>query len=167
MVPLTHNRSAHGGDRAGTSVQRGLDPFVGIWSTEGRQYAGAFGPAARVLARESFRWLTGGRFLVHRLEGLLGAVRMACIDVIERQPFSSGYRMDTFYHDGRSQIWHLEERAGTWIIRADWPLPGGAKRKVRCMQQFDNGGDRRTATWESSSNGTKWETFWNVISTKR
>ena len=52
-----------------------LGPFVGRWTTTGRQYTGPFGPEAEFTATESFEWLTGGYFLIHRLEGRLGRRR--------------------------------------------------------------------------------------------
>jgi hypothetical protein len=148
-------------------AQRGLDVFVGTWKTVGEQYEGAFGAAAPVTARETYEWLNGEKFLIHRFEGRLGNFPMACIEIIEAAPSEDAHRMHTFYNDGRSQVWRLVETDdGNWIVSADCPTPDGAKRKVRCVQHFENGGTTRIGTWQSSADGTTWETFWKVTSTK-
>lgn len=54
-----------------------LEVFVGKWNQEGRAYDSPFGSAADISAVETFEWLTGGLFLVHRLEGQLGGVPIA------------------------------------------------------------------------------------------
>jgi hypothetical protein len=144
-----------------------LDVFVGTWKTEGQQYEGAFGGAAKVSAEETYEWLPGGLFLVHRLAGRIGGAEMACIEIIESDRAEGRYRMHSFYNDGRSQEWQLTEHDGSWIISSDWLTTDGTKRKVRCTQRLENGGKTRTGKWESSADGTTWTTFWDVTSTKR
>jgi hypothetical protein len=168
MIPETHTRASSGrGFSQDARDERGLEVFVGTWKTEGQQYAGAFGPDAEVTARETYEWLTGGKFLIHRLEGSLGGAPMACIEIIGHDLSSDTYRMHTFYNEGTSQVWRLvESDDGNWIISADWPTPDGSKRQVRCVHHFEDGGKTRTGTWQSSSDGTTWDTFWKVTSTK-
>lgn len=167
MLTETHTRAADRPSAENARAKRGLDAFAGTWKTEGYQYAGTFGPDAGVTAHETYEWLTGGKFLIHRLEGSRGATPMACIEIIEREASGDVYAMHTFYDEGTSQVWRLTETDdGNWITAADWTTPDGSKRQVRCVQHFEDGGRTRTATWQSSSDGTTWETFWKVTSTK-
>lgn len=56
--------------------------FVGKWNLEGRQLEGIVGPAAKVAAVQTYEWLTGGFFLIHRFEGRVGNGEAACIEII-------------------------------------------------------------------------------------
>ena len=38
--------------------------------------------------------------------------------------------------------------------------------RLRCTTVFSDGENTRTAKWERSSDGSKWETFWDVKATK-
>jgi hypothetical protein len=59
-----------------------LHVFVGTWTAEGQQYEGPIGPAASISALETYDWLTGEAFLVHRFEGRVGDGEAACIEII-------------------------------------------------------------------------------------
>lgn len=48
-----------------------LEFLVGTWELTGRLEAGPAGPAGEISGRESFEWLDGGFFLVHRWEGAM------------------------------------------------------------------------------------------------
>jgi hypothetical protein len=148
-----------------TRDQRRLEVFVGNWQMEGQQFDSLFGGQAEVTAEESFEWLPGGMFLIHRLVGRLGAAEMACIEVIDADRMPGGYRVHTFYNDGRSQDWLLTENDDNWTISADWSLPDGSKQMVRCTQRFGKAGTTRKGIWEVSTNG-KWKTFWEVTARK-
>ena len=147
--------------------QRRLDVLVGSWKMEGQQYEGDAGSAAKIRAEETFEWLPGGMFLVHRLVGRIGDAEMACIEIIESDRAAGRYRMHTFYNDGNAQDWQLAEQDGGWLITGDWPMPDGSKRHVRCTQRFEKGDELRTAKWESSEDGTRWTTFWDTTSTRK
>jgi hypothetical protein len=51
---------------------RRLEPLVGQWIVEGYAEASLAGPAGPVKSRESFEWLNGEYFLVHRYETHFG-----------------------------------------------------------------------------------------------
>jgi hypothetical protein len=148
--------------------QRKLAPFVGTWRVEGRQYEGVFGHAAQVSAEETFEWLPGGQFMIHRFSGKLGGSEMACVEIIESDPESGGgFPVHTFYNDGHSQEFHLSERGREWILDTTWTSPESSPRRVRCVQRFENDARTRSARWDSSTDGVAWETFWDVTATKK
>jgi uncharacterized protein (TIGR02246 family) len=51
---------------------RRLDPLVGEWTVEGYARESPAGPAGPVSSRETFEWLDGGYFLVHRYDTKFG-----------------------------------------------------------------------------------------------
>jgi hypothetical protein len=144
---------------------RRLDVFVGKWKMEGLQYDGPFGPAAKVSAVETYEWLTGGFFLVHRLDGRLGDAEIACIEVIGQDASSQSYPRQSFYSDGKTNIWRTQEDNGTWTLTGDAPMEDKSL-KVRSTTAFSDSGNKMTAKWEYSSDGSRWQTFWDVDATK-
>jgi hypothetical protein len=96
-----------------------LDVFVGKWNMEGQQYGGLIGPATKITAVETYEWLTGGFFLVHRFEGLVGDQDAACIEIIGHDASSQSYPRRSFYSDGKTNEWQGRKRDGTWTLTGD------------------------------------------------
>jgi uncharacterized protein DUF1579 len=142
-----------------------LEVFVGKWNQEGRAYDSPFGSAADISAVETFEWLTGGLFLVHRLEGQLGGVPIACIEIIGYDAASQNYSAHTFYNDGKENVWRLERRDGSWRLSGEWQQDGG-RLLVRCTEVFSDSGDVISGKWEYSPDGTDWQTFWETTLTR-
>jgi hypothetical protein len=138
------------------SIKGRLDAFVGQWKKEGRAHDGPFGPAAQIQAMETFEWLPGGAFLIHRLEGRVGDQKIACIEIIGHEPSHDDCAAHTFYSDGRHTVWRVRERDGVWTWTTAGPL------QVRCTSVFGNGGNAMTGTWEYSSDGSIWHVFWDT-----
>jgi hypothetical protein len=42
----------------------------------------------------------------------------------------------------------------------------GQSVKVRCTTAFSDAGNTMTSKWEQSSDGSRWETFWDVKASK-
>jgi len=50
-------------------------------------------------------------------------------------------------------------------LAGDWHMPGKSV-KVRCTTAFSHTGHTMTSKWEQSSDGSSWETFWDVKASK-
>ena len=144
-----------------------LEVFVGKWQMDGLQYDSPFGPAAAVSAVRHYEWLTGGFFLVHRLEGRLGDHEMACLEIIGHDGSSQTYRAHTFYNDGHTKVWQVRESDGTWTSTADWEKAGESLH-VRCTTVFSDAGNTMTAHWEyaNDSDRSTWQPFMGATATK-
>jgi hypothetical protein len=143
---------------------RRMEPFIGTWLLEGEQFASDLGDAAKVEALETFEWLTGGHFVVHRFEGRVGEDPAACLEVIGYDEARSEYPARTFYNDGRQNDWILRETGDSWTMTGQWAGSSGPTH-VRCAIAFEAGGLVRTATWQYEKDGD-WVTFWDVRATK-
>jgi uncharacterized protein DUF1579 len=142
-----------------------LAPFVGQWTTEGNAYDSPFGPAARVTAAESYEWLTGGLFLIHRLHGRLGGQPMACLEVLGYDAASGDYPVRSFYNDGTHNLWRARPGTDTWVFRGNWKSDGRLL-EVRCTVTFREEGRSRTAAWDYSADGARFKRFWDTRSVK-
>ena len=150
--------------KPGVGHQR-LNVFVGTWHTEGQQCEGPVGPAATIRAVETYEWLPGEFFLVHRFEGHVGDGAAGCIEIIGYDAQSQSYPTHTFYNNGLANEWRSHERDGTWTLAGDWHMQGKSV-KVRCTTAFSDAGHTMRSTWEQSSDGSSWETFWDVKASK-
>lgn len=144
-----------------TAEHKRLSIFVGTWNLEGRQHATRVGPAADITGTERFEWLSGGFFLVHHFDARVGGQPAACIEVTGYDASTGTYPTHTYYNNGQSAEWQLVDRDGSWILTGEWSM-GGETVAVRCTIEFADEGRSRTAKWESSSDGARWETFWDV-----
>jgi hypothetical protein len=147
------------------SAIKRLDVFAGKWILEGEQYAGPVGPEAEVDAVETYEWLQGGKWMVHRFDGHVGKVPAACIEIIGYDAQAGSYPSQTFYDNGILNKWNASVRDRTWIVTGNWDLQGKVV-KVRCTTTFNEAGDGRAAKWESSADGVTWDTFWDVKAKK-
>ena len=141
------------------------EAFVGKWKTEGQQYATALGSAASISATETYEWLTGGKFLVHRFEGRVGEADAACIEVLGLEESGQRYAVHTFYNNGTSKRWRGEDRDGMWLLTGEWPVTGRSQ-KVRCVISLLDARNTMKAKWEYSMDGAKWHVFWDVTATR-
>ena len=140
-----------------------LKPFTGKWLTTGQQYQSAVGPAAKITAVETYEWLPGDRFLIHRFDGLVGDEPAVCIEVIGRDAANEDYPVHTFYNNGVTAKWLLHERNGAWLLTGHWDI-AGKLTDVRCTLVFSDSGEAMAGRWEHAvKNGsTHWVPFWEV-----
>lgn len=142
-----------------------LEVFVGKWNTVGWQVEGLVGPAAEITALDTFEWLPGEMFLVHRFEGKVGESDVACIEVTGYDAENKNYPVNTFYNNGIANQWEYSEIDGVWTMTGDWQMEG-KKMQARCTNVFSDDGNSFTGEWEMSSDGSNWEMFWDVTATK-
>lgn len=141
-----------------------LDHFIGTWKTEGQQYASPMGPPGRVDALESYEWLTGHSFVVHRFEGHVGGEPAASIEIIEADGDGKNYPVHTYYSNGIVKDWRLQERGPmTWLLTGSWTM-GGTEARVRCTIIETDGA--LTERWEYATNGEDWKPSWDVKSVR-
>jgi hypothetical protein len=132
---------------------------------EGQQFAGPNTPAASISALQTYEWLPGGQFLVHRFDGQIGDAQAACAEVIGFDPDRGCYRAHTFYNNGQMNVWDIEYRNDRWLARGDWNA-GARPLKVRCTTTFVDNGKTMKSKWEHSTDGLQWQAFWDVSATK-
>ena len=147
-----------------TSLEH-LQVFAGKWLTNGQQHESAVGPAAKITAVETYEWLPGDRFLIHRFDGLVGDDPAVCIEVIGRDAANEDYPVYTYYHNGARNEWRLHERDGAWLMTGQWDI-GGKRTDVRCTLVFSDDRDAMAGKWEYADGAHAWHTFWEVDARK-
>jgi hypothetical protein len=142
-----------------------LEAFLGKWNLAGQQHAGPVGPAAEIDGMETYEWLKGHKFMVHRFDARIGKDDGACIEILGYDAQAGDYPSRTFYDQGIIADWRATVRDRTWIVTGEWDMQGRIV-KVRCTTIFNEAGDSRTGKWESSADGATWTTFWDVKAKK-
>lgn len=142
-----------------------LLPLVGKWHTEGEQTEGPLGPASPFVAVESFEWLDGGTFLIHRLDGRFGRQPAACVEVIGKGP-DGKIVAHTFYNDGNANTWRIESRDASLLQVGEWSAGGSGTFQVRYTMTITDAGNTLEGKWEQSRDGQSWKPFLETRATK-
>lgn len=142
-----------------------LNPLVGRWHTEGQRYESPLGPASPFVGVETFEWLDGGHFLMHRLEGKFGRTPSACIEIFGRDP--QGLFAQSYYSDGNVSTWRLSEANNglVLVLVGKWVKEAG-EVQVRYTGRLVEEGNTLAGAWEQSRDGRVWRAFLEVRSTR-
>jgi hypothetical protein len=141
-----------------------FSPCVGKWHTEGQQLESPLGPASPFVAVETFEWLDGGHFLVHRLEGKFGRHPSACVEILGKN--EEGLFAHTFYNDGNSNDWRVTAVSHGLVQEGTWSKGSGETFRVRYTARFIEAGNTIEGKWEQSRDGQSWSAFLETRSTK-
>lgn len=95
----------------------------------------------------------------------MGDGEAVCIEIIGHDTESQSYPTYSFYNNGVANEWRSHERDGTWTLTGEWQM-AGKSMKVRCATVFSDAGNTMTGQWEHSSDGSNWQTFWDVKAMK-
>jgi uncharacterized protein DUF1579 len=142
-----------------------LRPLVGKWHTEGQQLDGPLGPQSPFVAVETFEWLDGGHFLIHRLDGKFGQKPAACIELWGRNEAGELFAQ-TFYNDGNTNSWQVKEAGHALILSGNWSKGSGTPYQLRYTANVIEEGNTLESKWEQSSDGQVWTTFMQTRATK-
>ncbi|WP_310489355.1 DUF1579 family protein [Chamaesiphon sp. VAR_69_metabat_338] len=137
-------------------IQR-LHLFVGKWKTEGETHARADAPAVKVAFMDTYEWMPGKFFLVHRADGQIGNEQLNTLEFIGYDPSSQTYTCHSFDSRGNSDLFQATLRDHTWTIEG---------KSSRFTGVFTSTGSTLTGKWEQSSDGVNWLPWMDVKLTK-
>jgi Protein of unknown function (DUF1579) len=134
-----------------------LQLFVGKWKTEGETHASADAPAVKVAFVDTYEWLSGKFFLVHRADGQIGNEELNTLEFIGYDPSSQTYSCHCFDNRGNADLFQANLRDHTWTIEG---------KSARFTGLFNSIGNTLTGQWEQSSDGLNWLPWMDVKLTK-
>ena len=129
-----------------------LAAFVGTWRAEGRSFAHGQQPqdprasAVPWTSEESYEWLPGEHFLLHRWEAEVGGFAFRGVEILGYDAGQDRYFTSLFDNSG-----HRVEYAA----KVDGPLWTFAEATSRASVRFD-GDDRMELKWEWRPHGADW-----------
>ena len=140
-----------------TDAHRRLYALVGTWRTEGRTIASPDGPAVRIHGTDSYDWLPGKYFLVHRVDVRMGDEKVDAIEIIGYDAGRGDYTMHSYDHQGGTATMRMTERDGVWTIEGDG---------VRSRLQPDPDGWTMRAHWERQGKDGGWMPWMEIRLTR-
>jgi Protein of unknown function (DUF1579) len=156
---------SHGQPIAPSAEMQHLHLLVGTWNTEGETHANADAPAVKVTGVDTYEWLAGKFFLVHRANGHMGNEELNSIEFIGYDASSQMYACYSFVgvpsrnenRRGNSDLFQANLRDHTWTIEG---------KSSRFTGVFANTGNTLTGQWEQSSDGVNWLPWMDIKLTK-
>ncbi len=135
---------------------RALEPFVGRWRTTGEVRPGAETPAIEIEGTDSYDWLPGGFFLLHRVDVRIGGQPAQALEVIGWDAGSGTYFMHAYDDHGNAGTMQMSVRDGVWSFVGD---------AERFTGGFSDGGRTLAGQWERR-NGADWLPWMDIRLTK-
>jgi hypothetical protein len=132
--------------RPGPEHER-LGVFIGTWRTSGRTVPGPSGPALDIVGTDTYEWLPGRFFVVHRVDVRLGGERMQAIEIIGYDASSGAYTTRSFDSTGNRGAYRVTVRERVWTF---------AGETERATATVDADGDAISVRWERARNGSAW-----------
>jgi hypothetical protein len=149
--------------KSGAELRR-LEAFAGSWTTVGTTQAGHQSGAGKLVTTETFEWMPGGFFLVHRWDSQMGSTAVNGLEVIGFDSRTKSYTSRFFDSTGTSGTLRATPQGNAWTWAGDADL-FGKPIKQRCTMILVNP-DTFTNKCEYSPDGFKWLTALESRSTR-
>jgi hypothetical protein len=104
-------------------------------------------------AVDTYEWLPGGFFLLHRVDGRMGEDPVHVLEIIRYDASSDAYVTQSFDNQGNIAVYRAILQGSAWTIRGDSERFTGA---------FSEDRSTLTGTWEQARDGRTW-TPWMTI----
>ncbi|KAB2342498.1 DUF1579 family protein [Actinomadura rudentiformis] len=131
------------------SENKRLDVLVGSWRSEGWTVAADGVPPVRIAGSDTYEWLAGGFFLVHRVDVRMNGDRVEVIEMIgPYDPVTGTYPMRSFDNQGDFVTMHA-----TVDDHGVWTFAGETERATLTVAED---GTTMSAKWERTDDGSTW-----------
>lgn len=126
-----------------------LEPFVGEWRTSGTMAA----TGAAFHALDSYEWVAGGRFLLHRWDAAMPDGRNEGVELIGWDAEGEAYRLHSFDSSGAVTVMRAECSDGEWTFTGD---------TLRFTGRFGGEGRTLAGRWELREPDGGWTPLMDV-----
>lgn len=125
---------------AATSAHQPLAAFVGAWTTRGEvKLVGPSGRAAPFQASDTYEWLPGGHFLLHRFAAQMPDGEVSGIEVIGYDTSRKIYTMHSYDNQGNAGVMQANVDGDQWTFTGN---------NVRFRGGFSEEGSVFGGVWE-------------------
>lgn len=142
---------------------RMLDVFVGKWRAEGTSYAdgqNAIEPRASAVpwtSDETYEWLPGKFFLLHRWDAMAGERVFKGTEIIGYDADRASYFTRLFDNAGNHADYRLEVMKNVWTF---------SEETTRATATANADGKSMTFNWEWRNGGRKWLPLCDRVATR-
>jgi len=131
---------------------RHLDVFVGTWHTTGNMKTGVETNDILITGTDTYEWLPGGFFLLHKVNVLMGTERKESLEIIGFDASTNTYPMHFFDNQGESGMMHASEHHGIWTFASD---------NLRFTGAFSEDSNTISGIWEQNVDDN-WELLMDI-----
>jgi hypothetical protein len=137
------------------SVQlKKLNFLIGKWHTQGEILQGASVSSKGIRGMDIYEWVSGGFFILHRVDVFMGNERTEAIEIIGYDENRKSYFMKSFDNQGASiTMYAVLEKSGVLKF---------GDNKMKSVLTANKDGNSMTAKWELSENGKTWKPWMNI-----
>jgi hypothetical protein len=141
-----------------TNAVAALEPFVGVWDTNGTILDADGKPAGELKATDTYEWFPGGFFLIHQVDGHMGDAEVKALEVIGAGAREHSCVARSYDNAGQSEEYEVALSGRKWTI-------DGKTQRFR-GQLTD---DLRTleGQWELTEDGSTWRPWMRIRLIKR
>ena len=134
-----------------------LNAFAGKWNTTGEVKKSSSAPAIPISGTDTYEWLSGKFFLIHRWNVSIGDKKHQGIEIIGYDADNKIYRHHSFNDEGTIGAMEASVNNGIWTFKG---------KTERCTVVFSDGGNSMTGNWEQTTDGINWSPWMEVRLTK-
>jgi hypothetical protein len=125
-----------------------LSKFMGKWNTTGTIPASDKSPEIKISGTDTYEWLPGGYFLLHKVDVLMGNDRNETFEVIGFDEHENHYTMQHYDNKGNSGLMIASCKDGVWTFLGE---------NLKFTGGFKNQDNEFSGIWERSTDGQSWE----------
>jgi hypothetical protein len=134
-----------------------LNIFVGRWKTEGMVSQSPSRTAMALVAIDTYEWLPGGFFLLHRVDGHMGDDEVKTTEIIGFKASNQLYFSQSFNNQGNANTYQASLDEKVWKIFGD---------SERFTGSFSDDGNNLIGKWERVTDGSNWVPWIDIKLTK-
>lgn len=134
-----------------------LNRFAGRWNTTGRIPASDSAPETFVSGTDTYEWLPGEFFLLHKVDVWVGNDKNETFEIIGFDRQKGLFTMQYYDNKGNSGFMIAECINDTWMFLGE---------QLRFTGGFKNNDREFSGAWEQSSDGENWTHLMDIRLTK-
>ncbi|MBE9586763.1 DUF1579 family protein [Mucilaginibacter sp. JRF] len=135
-----------------------LSFLIGKWQTSGNVLTTADSPAITINGTDSYAWVSGGQFILHTVDVLMGDNQVELVEVIGYDKESNKFIMYAFDSEGQHNTMFATSDAPNELSITD--------ENMRSFLNAKNDGKTMTALWERSDDSINWLPWMDMHFTK-
>lgn len=130
-----------------------LKKFIGKWNTEGVINDRKSGYEINVSGIDTYEWLPGGYFLLHKADVSIGEERSETHEIIGFDKHARHYTMQYYNNKGESGTMKAEHRDGKWTFTGEG---------LRFNGGFKHADNEFSGIWERKQDNGTWDHFMEI-----
>jgi hypothetical protein len=149
-----HEQVTVQGQHVSGPEHRRLAPFIGKWNTEGTIQANPSSPAVKFHAVDTYEWLPGGYFVLHRWDAHMPDGRTQGVEILGFDAARGTYVAHSYDSAGNTDVMNATVADDTWTFEG---------KSLRFRGSFHDRGKSLIGVWDRrTAEGAGWEHLMDV-----